>query len=151
MILLSCLSHAVLLLVVPPVSWLPQVLGRLLEVFLLVGVGRGVVPHLPIVLAVLIDETHLRLAQDGQQIFVLLSAGRPGAGLERRDGRGGGFRLDGVDGASGKNHQLQFDQRVFEVFLGGGALVHSSIRELKRAQEETLVCANHASVGTDLK
>lgn len=115
------------------------------------GVSRGVIPHLPIVLAVLIDETHLRLAQDGQKIFVLLSTGRPGAGLERRDGGGGGFRLDGVDGAGGENHQLQSDQHVFEVFLCGGALVNSSVRELKRAQEETLVCANYTSVGTDLE
>lgn len=115
------------------------------------GVGRGVIAHLPIVLAVLVDETHLGLAQDGQQVFVLLSAGRPGAGLERRDGRGGGFRLDVVDGASGENHQLKSDQRVFEVFLGGGALVNSSVRELERAQEEALVRANYASVGADLK
>lgn len=63
-----------------------------------------VVPHLPVVLAVLVDEAHLWLAEDGQQVFVLLCAGRPGAGLERWRGGSTGFSLDAVDGAGGKNH-----------------------------------------------
>ncbi len=102
---------------VSPVSWLPEVLLYVLEVLLLC-VSCRVVPHLPVVLAVLVDETHLWLAEDGQQVFVLLCAGRPGAGLERRHGRSGGFGLDGVDGAGGKDHELKFDQRVLEVLLG---------------------------------
>lgn len=111
----SCLSHAALLLVVSPISRLPQVLLELLEVLLLVG--HGVVPYLPVVLAVLVDEAHLRLAEDGQEVFVLFCAGRPGAGLKGWGGRGAAFSLDAVDCVGGENHELEFDKGVFEVLL----------------------------------
>lgn len=42
------------------------------------------VPQLPVVMAVLVDEAHLGLAQDAEELSVLTGAGRPGARLGPR-------------------------------------------------------------------
>lgn len=85
----SCL-YLLLLLFLLPLTVMPAVAGlllllELLQVFGLEGTQHWV-SELPVVLAVLIDQGHLWLAQDGQQVLVLACAGGPlgAAGVERR-------------------------------------------------------------------
>lgn len=84
----SCL-YLLLLLFLLPLPMMPAVAGlllllELLQVFGLEGSQEGV-SKLPVVLAVLIDQGHLRLAEDGQKVLVLASAGGPlgAAGMQR--------------------------------------------------------------------
>ena len=99
---------------------------QLLQAFGFV-VPEAAVSELPVVLAVLVDQAHLRLAQDGQQVLVLTGARSPGAGLQRREGRAARVHQHVVDGATGEDHELQFDERVFEVLLRGRALVDAAV------------------------
>ncbi len=117
--------------------------ARLLLLFQLLQAFGFVVPEaafseLPVILAVLVDQAHLWLAQDGEQVLILTGARSPGTGLQRREGRAARFHQHVVDGATGEDHKLQFDERVFEVFLCGCALVDAAVRGLQWADQETL-------------
>lgn len=112
---------------------------QLLQAFAFVVPEAGVT-KLPVILAVLVDQAHLRLAEDGQQVLVLAGARSPGAGLERRQGRASRVHQQVVDGAAGENHKLQLDDGVLEVLLGGRALVDAAVRGLQRADQKTLLC-----------
>lgn len=68
------------------------------------------------------------MAEDGQEVLVLTGTRSPGAGLQRREGRAARFHQHVVNRATGEDHELQLDQRVFEVFLRGCALVNAAIR-----------------------
>lgn len=110
--------------------------ARLLLFFQLLQAFGFVVPEaaiskLPVILAILVDEAHLRLAQNRQQVLILAGARSPGTGLERRQGRAACLHQHVVDCAAGKDHKLQFDERVFEVFLCGRALVDAAVRGLQ--------------------
>lgn len=74
----------------------------------------------------------------------------PGAGLQGGEGRAAGLHQHVVDRATGEDHQLEFDQSVFEVFLCGRALVDATIRRLQRADEEPVLCLQDAALGADL-
>lgn len=80
-ILLLFLLH---LPMMPAVAWF-LVLLELLQVFGLEATQQWV-SILPVVLAILIDQGHLWLAEDGQQVLVLACAGGPlgAAGVQRR-------------------------------------------------------------------
>lgn len=116
------------LLFIPVMSAIPWFL-LFLQLFEILGLDdpRQRVSVLPIVLAVLVYEAHLRLTEDGQKVFVLSRAGGPGAGLERRSRRTACFHQDVVDGLVGQDHQLKFDQGVLEVLLGGCADVDARV------------------------
>ena len=118
---------------------------QLLQAFGFV-VPEAALTELPVVLAVLVDQAHLRLAQDGQQVLILSGARSPGAGLQRREGRAACFHQHTVDRATGEDHELQLDKRVFEVFLCGCALVDAAVRGLQRADQETLFCFQDAAL-----
>lgn len=75
----------------------------------------------------------------------------PGAGLQGGEGRTASLHQDVVDRATGEDHQLEFDQSVFEVFLRGRALVDAAVRRLQRADEEAVLCLQDAALGADLK
>lgn len=152
----SCL-YLLLLLVLLPLPVMPAVAGllllfELLQVFGLEGAHQRV-SELPVVLAVLIDQGHLRLAQDGQQVLVLACARGPlGAGVEgRRHQPSRALHQHVVDSPAGQNHQLQLDQRVLEVLLRGCTLVHARVRWLQRPQEEALFCLQNPTIGTHLQ
>lgn len=91
------------------------------------AVSEVPVPVLPVILAVLVDQPHLWLAQDGQQVFVLTHARSPGAGLERREGRAARLHQHVVHRATGEDHELQLHQSVLEVLLRGRALVEAAV------------------------
>lgn len=74
----------------------------------------------------------------------------PGAGLQGREGRAAGLHQHVVNRATGEDHQLEFDQSVFEVFLCGRALVDATVRRLQRADEETVLCLQDTALGADL-
>lgn len=143
----SCLGRGRFLFVMPAVPGLLLLL-QLLQALGLVGPQHGVpqaaIPELPVVLAVLVDQAHLRLAQDGQQVLVLAGARGPGAGLERREGRAARLHQDVVDGAAGQDHQLQLNQGMLEVLLRGGALVDAAVRGLERADQKAFICLQDA-------
>lgn len=152
----SCLYFLLLLLLIN-VPMMPAVAGlllllQLLQVFGLEGTQHGV-SKLPVVLAVLVDQAHLWLAQDGQQVLVLACAGGPlGAGVEgRRHQPSGALHQCVVDGPARQHHQLQLDQRVFEVLLCGCALVHARVGGLQRPQEETLLRLQYPTIRTHLQ
>lgn len=118
--------------------------ARLLLLFQLLQVFGFVVPEadvseLPVILAVLVDQAHLRLAQDGQQVLILTGTRSPGAGLQWGDCRAARIHQHVVDRATGEDHELQFDERVFEVLLCGRALVDAAVRGLQRADQETFL------------
>lgn len=129
---------------------MPAVARLLLLLQLLQGlglaVGQAALAQLPVVLAVLVDQAHLGLAQDGQEVLVLAGAGGPGAGLQRREGRAARFHQHVVDGATGEDHQLQLDQRVLEVLLRGRALVNAAVGRLQRADQEALIRLQDAAL-----
>ncbi len=120
------------LLLVPVMPAIPRFL-LLLQLFEVFGLDdpRQWVSILPIVLAVLVYEAHLRLTEDGQKVFVLSGAGGPGAGLEWRRHRMAWFHQDVVDGLVGQDHQLEFDQGVLEVLLCGCADVDARVGGLE--------------------
>lgn len=140
----SCLGRGRLLVVMPAVARL------LLLLQLLQGLGLAVaeaaLAQLPVILAVLVDQAHLGLAEDGQEVLVLAGAGSPGAGLQRREGRAARFHQHVVDGAAGQDHQLQLDQRVLEVLLRGRALVDATVGRLQGANQEALVRLQDAAL-----
>lgn len=140
----SCLGRSRLLIVMSTVARL-LLLFQLLQAFGFV-VPEGALSELPVILAVLVDQAHLRLAQDGQQVLILTSARSPGAGLQRREGRAARLHQHVVDRATGKHHELQFDERVLEVFLCGGALVDAAVGRLQRADQEALFCFEGAAL-----
>lgn len=85
----SCV-HFVLLLFLLNLPMMPAVAGllvllELLQVFGLEATQQWV-SILPVVLAILIDQGHLWLAEDGQQVLVLACTGGPlgAAGVQRR-------------------------------------------------------------------
>lgn len=80
----------------------------------------------------------------------MASVRSPGAGLQGGEGRAAGLHQHVVDRATGEDHQLEFDERMFEVFLGGRALVDAAIRRLQRADEQTVFCLQDAAFGADL-
>lgn len=145
----SCLGRSRLLVVMPAVPRL-LLLFQLLQAFGL-AVARAALAELPVVLAVLVDQAHLRLAQDGQEVLVLARVGGPGAGLQRRERRAAGLHQHVVDRAAGEHHQLQLDQSVFEVFLRGRALVDAAVGRLQRADEEAVLRLQDAALGADLE
>lgn len=150
----SCLYLLLLLLLLPV---MPAVAGlllllELLQVFGLEGAQQGV-SKLPVVLAVLIDQGHLRLAEDGQKVLVLASAGGPlgAAGMQRRwHNASCPLHQHVVYGPAGQHNQLQLDQQVFEVLLCGRALVHAGVGGLQSPQEEPLFCLQNPAVGAHL-
>lgn len=75
----------------------------------------------------------------------------PGAGLQWGEGWAASLHQHVVDRATREDHQLEFDQSVFEVFLCGGALVDATIRRLQRADEEAVLCLQDAALRADLK
>ncbi len=115
-----------MLVMMPTVAWL-LLFFQLLQAFGFV-VPEVALSKLPVILAVLVDQTHLWLAQDGQQVLVLSGTRSPGAGLQRRESWAACFHQHVVDRAAGKDHELQFDERVFEVFLCGCALIDAAVR-----------------------
>lgn len=125
----SCLSWSCLLIVMPTVARL-LLFFQLLQAFGF-AVPEAGVSELPVILAVLVDEAHLRLAQNRQQVLVLAGARGPGAGLEWKQPRAARLHQHIVDCATGKDHELQFDERVFEVFLRGRALVDAAVGRLQ--------------------
>lgn len=144
----SCLCFLVLLslpaaLVMPAIARFLLLL-QLPQVFGLEGAQQRV-SKLPVVLTVLIDQTHLWLAQNGQQVLVLACIGvqrrQPPAAIYQRV----------VDGPTRQHHQLQLDQRVFKVLLCGCALVQAGVRELQRAQEEPLVRLQNPTIRAHLQ
>lgn len=153
----SCLC-LVLLLFLFPFPMMPAVAGfllllELLQVFGLEGAQQWV-SELPVVLAVLIDQAHLWLAEDGQQVLVLAWAGGPlgTAGVERRGHQSPPtLHQQVVDSSARQHYQLQFHERVFEVLLCGRALVHAGVRWLQRPQEKTLLCLQNPAVGAHLQ
>lgn len=140
----SCLGRSCFLIVMPTVARL-LLFFQLLQAFGFV-VPEAAVSKLPVILAVLVDQAHLRLAQDGQQVFVLASTRSPGTGLQRSEGGAAGLHQHVVHCAAGKDHELQFDQRVFEVLLRGRALVDAAVRGLQGADQKTLFCFQDASL-----
>lgn len=80
----------------------------------------------------------------------MTSVWSPGAGLQGGEGRAAGLHQHVVDRATGEDHQLEFDKRMFEVFLGGRALVDAAVRWLQRADEQTVFCLQDAALGADL-
>lgn len=68
------------------------------------AVPKAVVPVLPVVFAVLVDQPHLGLAEDGQQVLVLPNARGPGAGLNLGEGWVARIHQDVVDRAAGEDH-----------------------------------------------
>lgn len=141
----SCLC-SLLLLLLPTVTVMSAVarfllLLELLEVFGLEGAQQGV-SELPVVLAVLINQAHFWLAQNGQQVLVLARTGGP-LGASRVEGRrhqpSPAIHQRVVDGPVGQHHQLQLDQCVFEVLLCGRTLVHARVRGLEGPQEQALL------------
>lgn len=120
-----------MLIVMPTVARL-LLFFQLLQAFAFV-VPEAAISKLPVILAVLVDQAHLRLAEDGQKVLILAGAWSPGTGLERRQGRASRLHQRVVDGAAGEDHKLQFDNCVFEVFLCGRALVDAAVRRLQRA------------------
>lgn len=74
----------------------------------------------------------------------------PGAGLQWGQGRAAGLHQHVVHRATGEDHQLEFDQSVFEVFLCGRALVDAAVGRLQRADEETVLRLQDAAFGADL-
>lgn len=133
----SCLRWSRLLIVMPAVARL-LLFFQLLQALGL-AVSEAALPELPVVLAVLVDQAHFRLAQDGQEVLVLTCARSPGAGLQRRERRAARFHQHVVDRATGQDHELQFDQRVFEVLLCGGALVDAAVRRLQGTDQKALL------------
>lgn len=125
----SCLSRRCLLIMMPTVARL-LLFFQLLQAFAFV-VPEAAVSKLPVILAVLVDQAHLRLAEDGQKVLILAGARSPGTGLEWRKDRASRFYQHVVDSAAGEDHKLQFDNCVFEVFLCGCALVDAGIRGLQ--------------------
>ncbi|TNN34960.1 hypothetical protein EYF80_054876 [Liparis tanakae] len=142
--------------VVPAVAGLLLLL-ELLQVFGLEGAHQRV-SELPVVLAVLIDQGHLWLAQDGQQVLVLARAGGPlgAAGVRRQpppsssSSSSSALHQHVVDGPARQHHQLQLDQRVLEALLRGRALVHAGVGGLQGPQEEALLRLQDATVGAHL-
>lgn len=122
----SCLSWACWLIMMPAVARL-LLFFQLLQAFGF-AVSKAALSELPVILAVLVDQAHLWLAEDGQEVLILTSARSPGAGLQRRESRAACFHQDVVDRATGEDYELQFDECVFEVFLRGCALVDSTVR-----------------------
>lgn len=80
----------------------------------------------------------------------MASVRSPGAGLQGGEGGAAGLHQHVVDRATGEDHQLEFDERVFEVFLGGRALVDAAVGRLQRADEQTVFCLQDAALGADL-
>lgn len=80
----------------------------------------------------------------------MTSVWSPGAGLQGGQGRAAGLHQHVVDRAAGEDHQLEFDERVFEVFLGGRALVDAAIGRLQRADEQAVLRLQDAALGADL-
>lgn len=80
----------------------------------------------------------------------MTSVWSPGAGLQGGEGRAAGLHQHVVDRAAGEHHQLEFDEHMFEVFLGGRALVDAAIRRLQRADEQAVFCLQDAALGADL-
>lgn len=143
----SCLLAFCLPVMIPAVARLLLFL-ELLQVFPFNGSYHGVlvpvVTQLPVVLAVLIDETHLRLTEYGQEVLILAYTGRPGTGLE---GHGHpALRQGAVDCPAGQYHQLQLQQGMFEVLFCGRAMVRSRIRQLKGSEQQALLSLQHSSI-----
>lgn len=127
----SCLSRSCLLIMMPTVAGL-LLFFQLLQAFGFV-VPEVAVSKLPVILTVLVDQAHLWLAQDGQQVLILAGTRSPGAGLQWREGGAAGLHQHVVNRAAGKDHELQFDERVFEVLLSGRALIDAAVRRLQGA------------------
>lgn len=144
----SCLGRSRLLVVMPTVAGL-LLLFQLLQA-LGFAVAQAALAELPVILAVLVDQAHLRLAQDGQEVLVLTRVWSPGAGLQGGQGRAAGLHQHVVDRATGEDHQLELDQGVFEVLLCGRALVDAAVGGLQRADEEAVLCLQDAALGADL-
>lgn len=153
----SCL-YSLLLPFLLPVPVMSAVTGLLLllELFQVFGLkgAQQRVSKLPVVLAVLINQAHLWLAQDGQQVLVLACAGGPlcAAGVERRCHQTcTALHQCTVDSPAWQHHQLQLDQRVFEILFCGRALVQARVRGLQRSHEQTLFCLQNPTVWAHLQ
>lgn len=125
----SCLSGSCLLIVMPTVAWF-LLFFQFLQAFAFV-VPEAAISKLPVILAVLVDKAHLWLAKDGQKVLILAGAWSPGTGLEWREGWASCLHQHVVDSTAGEDHELQFNNCVFEVFLCGRALVDATIRGLQ--------------------
>lgn len=100
------------------------------------------VPELPVVVAVLVNEAHLGLAQDAEELSVLADAGRPRARLGLR----AALQEHAVHRLARQHHQLQLHQRVLEVLLRGRADIHTRVGGLERSQQQALICLQHTPV-----
>lgn len=132
--------------VIPAAPWLLLVLQLLgFEGSQWLGGAGGRGP--PVALAVLVEESQLRAAEELQQVLVAWRGGsrQPGGGhlsLEQ----------DGVDSTGGQDAELHPGHRVLEVVLGGGAGVEAAVGELQGAQQQALLRPQHpATLGAQLR
>lgn len=103
----------------------------------------------PVALAVLVDEAHFGLGQQLGQLLVR-GCGETGAG-----GRWGARRWrweeGSVDGVPAQDVQLHPRDDMLEVVLGGRAGVEATVPGLQGAEQQALLCAQEAVLGTNLQ